>query len=262
MVAAHDIPLATIVIPVLNDAAALAGTLAALPAAPAAEIVVVDASDSNDPAMDALRTRYPHVAWLRSAAGRGLQMNEGARRGRGRWLVFLHADTRLGHGWADALQALEEQQPIVGGSFRFVLDSRARQARWIERGVWLRVRFFDLPYGDQALFARRTVFEDLNGYQELPLMEDVDFVRRLRRRGRLAPLHVPAITSPRRWERDGWLRRMLENWLLILLFFAGQPPELLARRYYRETVAGPGAPKRRRREGGRLRGAAARRVQR
>ena len=262
MVAAHDIPLATIVIPVLNDAAALGNTLTTLPASPVAEIVVVDGSDPNDPAMDALRTRYPHVAWVRSAPGRGLQMNEGARRGRGRWLVFLHADTRLGDGWTDALQRLDEQRQIVGGSFRFVLDSRARQARWIERGVRLRVRLFDLPYGDQALFARRTVFEDLGGYQELPLMEDVDFVRRMRRRGQLAHLGVPATTSARRWERDGWWRRTMENWVLILLYFAGQPPELLARRYHRQTVAEPASPKRRRREGGRLRGATARRVQR
>lgn len=234
MVTAHATPLATIVIPVLDDAAALAGTLATLPAEPAAEIVVVDGSDPNDPAMNALRTRYRHVAWLRSAPGRGLQMNQGARCGRGRWLVFLHADTRLGSGWADALQGLDEQRQIVGGSFRFVLDSRARQARWIERGVWLRVRLLGLPYGDQALFARRTVFEDLGGYQELPLMEDVDFVRRLRRRGRLAHVDVPATTSARRWERDGWWRRTMENWLLILRYFAGQPPELLARRYHRQ----------------------------
>ena len=236
MVAAHDTPLATIVIPVLNDAAALATTLAALPAGPSAEIVVVNGSEAHDPAMDALSTRYPHVTWLRSAPGRGLQMNEGARRGRGRWLVFLHADTRLGHGWTDALQRLDDQRQIVGGSFRFVLDSRARPARWIERGVWLRVRLFDLPYGDQALFARRAVFENLGGFRELPLMEDVDFVRRLRRRGRLAHVDVPAITSARRWERDGWVRRTLENWLLVLLYFAGQPPARLARRYHRQIV--------------------------
>jgi rSAM/selenodomain-associated transferase 2 len=237
MVAAHDIPLATIVIPVLNDTAALAGTLASLPAEPAAEIVVVDGSDPNDLAMDALRTRYPHVAWLRSAPGRGLQMNEGARRARGRWLVFLHADTRLGADWLDARRRVDGQPAVVGGSFRFVLDSPARPARWIERGVWLRVRLFDLPYGDQALFARRTVFHDLDGYRELPLMEDVDFVCRLRQRGRLAHVDVPAITSARRWERDGWLRRTLENWILILLYFAGQPPELLVRRYHRQIAA-------------------------
>ncbi|MGH8636656.1 MAG: TIGR04283 family arsenosugar biosynthesis glycosyltransferase [Burkholderiales bacterium] len=239
MVAAHDSPLATVVLPVLNDTAALAGTLASLPAEPAVEIVVVDGSDPNDRAMDNLRTRYPHVAWLRSAPGRGLQMNEGARRARGRWLVFLHADTRLGADWLDALRRVDGEPAVVGGSFRFILDSPARPARWIERGVRLRVRLFDLPYGDQALFALRTVFEDLGGYQELPLMEDVDFVCRLRQRGRLAHVDVPAITSARRWERDGWFSRTLENWILILLYFAGQPPEVLVRRYHRQTVAEP-----------------------
>ena len=240
MVAVHDAPLVTIVIPVLNDAAALAGTLAALPAEPAAEIVVVDGSETDDAAMEALRTRYPHVTWLRSAPGRGLQMNEGARRARGRWLVFLHADTRLGDGCLDALRRIDGQPAIVGGSFRFVLDSPVPQARWIERGVWLRVRIFDLPYGDQALFARRIVFQEMGGYRELPLMEDVEFVRRLRRRGRLAHVDVPAITSARRWELDGWLRRTVDNVLLTLLYFAGYPPERLARRYHRRAGGAPG----------------------
>ena len=237
MVAAHDAPLATIVIPVLNDTAALAGTLAALSHGPTAEIVVVDGSEPEDPAMHGLRMGYPEVKWVRSAQGRGLQMNEGARRARGDWIVFLHADTQLGHDWMDVVYRLDGQPAFVGGSFRFVLDSSTRQARWIERGVALRVRLFDLPYGDQALFARRTVFQDLGGYHNLPLMEDVDFVRRLRRRGRLAHVDVPAITSARRWERDGWLRRTVENVVLTLLYFAGQPPERLARRYHRRIPA-------------------------
>jgi rSAM/selenodomain-associated transferase 2 len=234
MVAAHDGPLATIVIPILNDAGALAGALAALPADADAEIVVVDGGAAyDDPVLDALRGRYSDIAWVRSAPGRGLQMNEGARFGRGRWLVFLHADTRLGDGWTDALRSLDEQSQIVGGSFRFVLDSSACQARWVEYGVRLRVRLLDLPYGDQALFARRTVFDEMGGYKELPLMEDVDFIRRLRRHGGLAHLQVPAITSARRWERDGWVRRSVENVILTFLYFAGHPPELLARRYHR-----------------------------
>ena len=129
--------------------------------------------------------------------------------------MFLHADTRLGAGWIDALRRLDEQPRIVGGSFRFALDSPARWARWIEWGVRIRVRLFDLAYGDQALFVRRTVFEELGGYRELPLMEDVDFIRRLRRRGRLEHVDVPALTSARRWERDGWFRRTVDNVLLV-----------------------------------------------
>ena len=170
---------------------------------------------------------------MRSAPGRGAQMNDGARHARGRWLVFLHADTRLGAGWIDALRRLDEQPRIVGGSFRFALDSPARWARWIEWGVRIRVRLFDLAYGDQALFVRRTVFEELGGYRELPLMEDVDFIRRLRRHGHLEHADVPALTSARRWERDGWFRRTVDNVLLVALFLAGYPPERLARHYHR-----------------------------
>jgi rSAM/selenodomain-associated transferase 2 len=233
MVAGHDERLVTIVIPVLNDAAALASLLAGLPADPVVEIIVVNGSEVSDPAMDALRERYPDLLWMQSAPGRGVQMNQGARHARGGWLVFLHADTRLGAGWVDVLRRLDEDPQIVGGSFRFALDSPTRWARWIEWGVRIRVRLFDLAYGDQALFVRRTVFGELGGYRELPLMEDVDFIRRLRRRGRLAHAGVPALTSARRWERDGWLRRTVDNAVLVALFLAGHPPERLARRYHR-----------------------------
>ena len=146
--------------------------------------------------------------------------------------MFLHSDTRLAVGWIDALRRVDGQPRTVGGSFRFALDSPARWARWIEWGVRIRVRLFDLAYGDQALFVRRAVFEELGGYRELPLMEDVDFIRRLRRRGNLDHVDVPALTSARRWQRDGWFRRTVENTLLVALFLSGYPPERLARHYH------------------------------
>jgi len=226
--------LITVVIPVLNDASALASLLPALPAAdPALEFIVVDGSDASAPSLSALREQHSGVRWMQAAPGRGAQMNYGAGHARGRWLVFLHSDTRLGVGWIDALRRLDEQPRIIGGSFRFALDSPARWARWIEWGVRIRVRLFDLAYEDQALFVRRTVFEELGGYRELPLMEDVDFIRRLRRHGRLEHADVPALTSARRWERDGWFRRTVANVLLVALFFGGYPPERLARHYHR-----------------------------
>jgi rSAM/selenodomain-associated transferase 2 len=236
MVARHgglEDPLVTIVVPVLDDAAVLASGLPTLPLDRAVEIVVVDGGDPEEPAMARLRAMNPGVMWIRSPAGRAVQMNRGAREGRGRWLLFLHADTRLGAAWVEALRAVDARPGSVGGSFTFVLDTPAWWARWVEWGVKLRVRFFDLPYGDQALFVRRAIFEDLGAYRELPLMEDVDFVLRLRRRGRLDHLRVPATTSPRRWQRDGWPRRSLENLVLVALFLAGVAPARLARRYHR-----------------------------
>jgi rSAM/selenodomain-associated transferase 2 len=235
MVTTPDGPLVTVVIPVLDDTTALTSLLPTLPVDPSVQVVVVDGGDGRDTASDALRERHPEIEWIRSARGRGVQMNAGAKRARGRWLVFLHADTRLGAGWLDLLRRLDNHPSIVGGSFGFALDSDARWARWIERGVRLRVRLFDLAYGDQALFARREVFGELGGYMELPLMEDVDFVRRLRRRGRLEHADIPALTSARRWERDGWIRRTVENVALILLFLAGWSPARLARRYHRQS---------------------------
>lgn len=240
MVAAGSEPLVTIVIPVLNDAPALAGLLDDLHPygdQAAVEIVVVHGGEAGDPALERLRTLHAGVTWLRTVGGRGAQMNCGARRARGRWLLFLHADTRLGAGWLDELRRLEGQPGVAGGSFRFALDSRSPWARWIERGVEVRVRLFDLPYGDQALFATRGDFDALGGFREMPLMEDVDFVRRLRRRGRLARVAVAALTSARRWEQDGWVRRSAENVMLTLLFLAGFPPERLACRYHRRRGA-------------------------
>ncbi|HEV3061936.1 MAG TPA: TIGR04283 family arsenosugar biosynthesis glycosyltransferase [Vicinamibacterales bacterium] len=232
----RDDPLVTIVIPVLDDTAALASVLPGLQHNRAVEIVVVDGGEpdeSDESARARLRVMNTDVMWIQSPPGRGAQMNRGAREGQGRWLLFLHADTRLGDDWIEALRAVDARPESVGGSFAFRLDTPAWWARWIEWGVRVRVRLFNLPYGDQALFVRRAVFEDLGAFRELPLMEDVDFVVRLRKRGRLDHLRVPAVTSPRRWERDGWLRRSLENAVLVLLFFAGLPPARLARRYNR-----------------------------
>jgi rSAM/selenodomain-associated transferase 2 len=235
MVASPNDPLVTIVIPVLHDTTALSALLTTLPADPLVQVVVVDGGGGDDPVVDALGQHHPGIEWLRSRPGRGVQMNAGARRARGRWLVFLHADTRLGAGWLDVLRRLDDQPSIVGGSFRFALDSAAHWARWIERGVRLRVRLFGLAYGDQALFARRDVFVAIKGFSDMPLMEDVDFIRRLRRRGRLKHADVPALTSARRWERDGWLTRTVENVALVVLFLAGWSPAALARRYHRRT---------------------------
>ena len=232
-------PRLSIIIPVLNDTAALATLLPTLDGDSTLEIIVVDGGqtreEDGEPSSSTLATRHPAVVWMRSARGRGAQMNCGARRARGEWLIFLHADTRLGPGWRQVFPPLDANARIVGGSFRFVLDSTSAWARWIERGVRLRVRLFDLAYGDQALFARRTAFETMGGYKDMPLMEDVDFIRRLRRLGRLEHAAIPAITSARRWERDGWIRRSVENVALVLLFFAGRSPEALARQYQRRT---------------------------
>jgi rSAM/selenodomain-associated transferase 2/rSAM/selenodomain-associated transferase 1 len=236
MVAAVSRPIVSIIVPTLDDTEPLARLLSALETGPEIEILVVNGAVS-DRRLDALTAHRRDVRFLSSPAGRGRQMNVGAWWADGRWFVFLHADTRLPPNWLDELRRADRDRSVVGGSFRFQLDSDAWQARCVERGVGWRVRWLDLAYGDQALFVRRDAFQALGGYREWPLMEDVDFVRRLRQLGRLYHSPLPVVTSARRWERDGWWRRSAENIAIQMLFFAGASPAWLARRYLRRADA-------------------------
>lgn len=161
------------------------------------------------------------------------QMNAGAAQAAGEWLFFVHADSRLPAGWEDALRAAPPD--AVGGWFRFALDAPAWQARVIERGVAVRVRLLRLPYGDQGLFVRASVFRALGGFRDLPLMEDVDFVRRLVKAGPVFEPPLPLVTSARRWRRDGWFRRSARNLVIVSCYFAGVAPARLARWYARRS---------------------------
>jgi uncharacterized protein len=225
-------PIASVIIPVLDDTPALTHALDRVGPSAAVEVVVVNGG-ARDAAFAALERRHPEVVFVRSPAGRGRQMNAGAACARGAWLVFLHADTQLPVGWLDELESARRDTAVVGGSFSFRLDSGSRWARVIEWGVGARVRWFNLPYGDQALFVRRDVFDSLGGYRELDLMEDVEFVRRLAKAGRLHHSALSVVTSARRWERDGWIRRSGQNLALILLYGLGVSPRRLASRYRR-----------------------------
>ena len=224
--ASHEL---SIVIPVLNDAEPLRRLLPTIRPDPQVDIVVVNGGAPDD-RLTAICHR-PDVRLLTSAPGRGRQMNAGASAAEGRWIVFLHADTRLPTQWSDEVRRARADPTVVGGSFRFRLDSAAWQARLIERAVDRRVRWLDLAYGDQALFVRRDVFDAMGGYREWPLMEDVDFVRRLRQAGKLYHSPQAVLTSARRWERDGWWRRSAKNVMLQTLFFAGVAPQRLANWY-------------------------------
>ena len=234
-------PLVSIIIPVLHDAEQLSRLIDTLPQISvegSSEIIVVDGG--ADPALEGLRLRCPNIHWLQSTTGRGVQMNHGVSVASGRWLCFVHADTCLPVGWDDEIARVDAMSDVVGGSFRFVLDAENWQARLLECGVGWRVRWLDLPFGDQGLFVKRDVFEVMGGYKSWPLMEDVDFVRRLQQRGRLWHSDLPIRVSPRRWRRDGWFFRTACNLGLMMLYMAGMSPERLARIYYRRNVRAPG----------------------
>jgi rSAM/selenodomain-associated transferase 2 len=215
----------SVIIPVYHDADALSRTLDATDWSGAEAIVVATADDRS---LTSVRATHPEVVWLDAPRGRARQMNAGAARAQGDWLLFLHADTRIPATWRTAIESAE-RSAAVAGCFRFGLDSPSWFARVIERGVALRVALFGLPYGDQGLFVRRASFEALGGFADLPIMEDVDFVRRARRLGPLFRSPMRAVTSARRWERDGWIARTARHLGLIALYFCGVPPSRLIR---------------------------------
>lgn len=219
-------PSITVVIPALDEEERLPAAIRSVRAD--AEVIVVDGG-SRDATRAVAAAEGARV--LDSPPGRGRQQDLGARTAAGDWLVFLHADTRLEAGWADALAGLPTE--VAGGAFRLAIDSDRLAFRIVEGGVRARVRLFGLPYGDQGLFVRRAVFEAVGGMPHVPLMEDVAFVGRLRRAGPLAFPATRAFTSARRWERHGIVGATLRNWWLIALYAAGRSPDRLARLYGR-----------------------------
>lgn len=215
----------SVVIPALNAGPTLPATLAALRGSPA-ETLVVDGGST-----DATRTIATEAGCrvLEAPRGRGGQIAAGIAAAAQPWLLVLHADTRLGAGWPQAV-GVAMQDPGRAHYFRFALDDHAPAARRLERAVAWRCRWLALPYGDQALLIHRDLLAAVGGVRPLPLMEDVDLVRRLGRR-RLAALPEAATTSATRWQREGYLRRSARNLTVLSLWFLGVPPPILGRLY-------------------------------
>ncbi len=212
----------SVVIPTLNAAATLPGALAALGGAH--EIVIADGGSTDNTLDVAGAARV-----VTGARGRGAQIATGVAASHGEWLLILHADTRLGTGWEACVHAHMAAAPDRAAYFRFRLDSTDPRARRLERAVAWRCRVLGLPYGDQGLLIARTALAEAGGVRPLPLMEDVDLVRRLPRR----PVALPAdaVTSAAKWERDGWTRRSLHNLGCLALWYVGVPPARIARIY-------------------------------
>jgi rSAM/selenodomain-associated transferase 2 len=214
----------SVVIPTLNAAHSLPATLRCV--AGADEIIVVDGGSTDATCRIAIEAGAKVVA---AARGRGIQLARGVAEAQGDWLLLLHADTRLADTWR-TVAAVAMADRSRAGYFRFALDSADPRARRLERRVAWRCRRLALPYGDQGLLIARSLLEGCGGVRAVPLMEDVDLVRRLGR-ARLVALNAEALTSAARWERDGWHARSARNLVCLSLWFAGVPPRLIARLY-------------------------------
>jgi hypothetical protein len=222
----------SIIIPALNEAPTIESTLSALQGIDHLEVIVVDGG-STDGTVDLARSWGAKV--IQTRPGKARQMNCGAAAASGEILVFLHADTRLPDDFLRLILAALNHTGVVAGAFRLSIDSRAAGIRFIELMAAVRSRYLQLPYGDQALFMKKSIFEAIGGYADVPIMEDFILVRRMRRKGKIAILPAAVVTSPRRWLRFGILKTWLVNQMIVIAYYLGISPERLARWYRREA---------------------------
>ena len=219
----------SVLIPVLDRAAELARTLSEMPRT--GELIIIDGGSADASVSIA---QASGAILLRTRAGRGHQMRVGADRAAAPWLLFLHADTRLDRAaWHAVSEYIGSPRSAErAATLRFILDDPGWKARLLEFAVRARVALFALPYGDQGLLIHRSLYYAVGGFADVPIMEDVDMVRRLGRR-RLARLPGTARTSAERWRRRGWLRQSTLNMLCLTRFLLGASPRSIARHYGR-----------------------------
>jgi rSAM/selenodomain-associated transferase 2 len=223
----------SVIIPTLDAEAPLRRSLPSLATLNALALVhEVIFADGGSTDLTARIAEEAGAEFVRAPKGRGNQLAAGAARATGNWLLFLHADTVLELGWENAVAEFINEPENAGriGYFRFRLDDASAGARWLEALVALRCLLLRLPYGDQGLLISRAFYHRLGGFREIPLMEDVDFVRRAGRR-RMAALDTEATTSASRYRSEGYLVRPMRNLLCLTLYFLGVPPRALAKLY-------------------------------
>lgn len=223
----------SVIIPARDAASQLTGCLSALFAGVEEGLVrevIVSSVASNDPETKDI-AEDAGVIWIEGPAGRGTQMRAGADIARGDWLLFIHADTWLSVDWTRAALAHLRDTPTKAGAFRLVFRSHSRRARIVEALTNWRARTFGLPYGDQGLLISRALYDEVGGFADVPLMEDVMIARALGK-ARITQLPATAATSGVKQERDGWFGRSLRNLWLLFRFYRGASPEAIAKAYY------------------------------
>lgn len=223
----------SVIIPALNEEKSLPQTLGCLSASGISEVIVVDggSTDNTISIAEGFCANAPHARLVAAPPGRPRQMNAGAKASRGDILLFLHADTRLPADAQLLIESVLTDRSVVGGRFDVCFDSRSAWGTMVSTFMNWRSRLSGIATGDQAIFVRRQIFEQLGGFADIPLMEDIEFSRRLKRAGPTAALRQTVITSFRRWEQQGPLRTILLMWTLRFLYWIGVNPSRLHRWY-------------------------------
>ena len=234
MRSAHDPYNISIITPVLNEEQQIVSFLDNLQPVSWCEHILIDGGSTDQTGN--LINRYP-VRLISSPPGRGTQQNAGASAATGDILLFLHCDTRLPENYQYPVRQILAQPGISAGAFQLGIDHPGRWYRLIERGVNLRSRLLSLPYGDQALFMKKSVFQQVGGFPDQPILEDISLLRRLRHLGKIGQAPAAVVTSARRWQRLGIFRTTVINQLMLAGMVAGISSQRLARLYLWGTGA-------------------------
>jgi len=215
----------SIIIPTYNETDSIGRILPELLAVPGVELLVVDGG-STDNTVDLAKSLGAEV--LRTSPGRAQQMNAGADAAHGNILLFLHCDTKLASGFVGQVRNALNQTGVSAGAFQLSIDGKGFGFRIIEWLVKFRSKILQMPYGDQGIFVTTDMFFSVGGFSLLPIMEDFELIRRLKKEGKIEILSLTATTSARRWKKLGILKATLLNQAIIIGYFLGVSPQKLA----------------------------------
>ena len=221
----------SVIIPTINEAENIGTTLRSFKNIQNIEIIVVDGGSTDRTTEIAENEGVEKV--LYEHHGKGLQMNRGASMAEGGILLFLHADTRLPDKWDDCVRETLQNTRTIAGAFQLTIDGNGIGLRIIEIFTRFRSALLQLPYGDQGIFLRKDLFEQLGGFKPISIMEDFEFIRRAGKMGKIVTCKQSVITSGRRWQKFGIFRTTLINQLIVLGFYLGIPHNYL-RKFYKQ----------------------------
>jgi len=223
----------SIIIPTINEANNLPLLLSDLSTIHKdGEIIIVDCG-SKDKTID-IANIYGAKVFISKERNRGLQLNIGAMNSRGDWLIFLHADTRLTHDWFEKINLVFKGGKNYIYYFKFKINNKKIIYRFLEILVNFRSKYFKQPYGDQGLIIHRTTYFKNNGFRKIPLMEDIDFLRRLNNKKDLKQLNLPIFISSRKWERTNIFLQALKNWNFRRRWLKGESTKSIYSDYYKK----------------------------
>ncbi|GCL36965.1 glycosyl transferase family protein [Sphaerospermopsis reniformis] len=218
----------SIIIPTLNEANNIKAAITSTQSSTNVEVIVVDGgSNDGTPTI----AQFLGATVISSAPGRAIQMNTGAAIASGEILLFLHADTLLPQGFDTMIRTALQQPGIIAGAFALRIDAPHWGLRLVEWGVKLRSHFYQLPYGDQAIFLTKIAFAEVGNFPQIPIMEDFELITCLKRISKVQIIDVPVITSPRRWLKKGIFKTTLLNQIIVLAYLLGVSPERIRKWY-------------------------------